>query len=186
MSKNLIDISRRQADQLVQQAEMSRGLLDKILEHERKMEENKREMTEMKNEIIDVKDNSENLYLEIKGKFEAFENTVPLTGPQADRLHSFCSRKGHQFTREYFDQQVSQELYSKKYGHLIRGIFTVIKKRYEVSKYNQVRRVDGEEAIAFVESLTLNDLPKNYLRLTDTQKDTAARHGDYRILERLG
>ena len=35
MSKNLIDISRRQADQLVQQAEMSRGLLEKMIEHEK-------------------------------------------------------------------------------------------------------------------------------------------------------
>ena len=37
MSKNLIDISRRQADQLVQQAEFSRELFIKMEEHDKKM-----------------------------------------------------------------------------------------------------------------------------------------------------
>ncbi|PNZ85422.1 hypothetical protein CD147_11640 [Staphylococcus devriesei] len=140
---------------------------------------------QMYDEITEMKSEFRGLYDEIRKEFDDFRNTVPLTGPQADRLHSFCSRKGHQFTREYFGQQVSQELYSKKYGHLIRGIFTVIKKKYEVNKYNQVRSVDGEDAIAFVESLTLDDLPINYKRLTDSQIDTAERHGDYGVLERL-
>ncbi|PTF10018.1 hypothetical protein, partial [Staphylococcus devriesei] len=56
-------------------------------------------------------------------------------------------------------------LYSKKYGHLIRGIFTVIKKKYEVNKYNQVRSVDGEDAIAFVElnSLELPCFPFDFV-----------------------
>ena len=44
---------------------------------------------------------------------------------------------------------------------------------------------EGEQAIAFVENLTLDDLPQNYMRLTDSQIDTATRHGDYGILERL-
>lgn len=164
MSNQVVDLNRAQMEQMVAQANS---------------------IYQMYNELTEMKSEFRGLYDEIREEFDDFKNTVPLTGPQADRLHAFCSRKGHQFTREYFGQEVSQELYSKKYGHLIRGIFTVIKKKYEVNKYNQVRRVDGEQAIAFVENLTLNDLPKNYKRLTDSQIDTAARHGDYGILERL-
>lgn len=165
MSNQIMELTRNQMENMVAQANSILQMYDEI--------------TEMKSEF-------RGLYDEIRKEFDDFINTVPLTGPQADRLHSFCSRKGHQFTREYFGQQVSQELYSKKYGHLIRGIFTVIKKKYEVNKYNQVRSVDGEDAIAFVESLTLDDLPINYKRLTDSQIDTAERHGDYGVLERLG
>ncbi|PTK32245.1 MULTISPECIES: ORF6C domain-containing protein [Staphylococcus] len=165
MSNQIMELTRNQMENMVAQANSILQMYDEI--------------TEMKSEF-------RGLYDEIRKEFDDFRNTVPLTGPQADRLHSFCSRKGHQFTREYFGQQVSQELYSKKYGHLIRGIFTVIKKKYEVNKYNQVRSVDGEDAIAFVESLTLDDLPINYKRLTDSQIDTAERHGDYGVLERLG
>lgn len=164
MSNQIMELTRNQMENMVAQANSILQMYDEI--------------TEMKSEF-------RGLYDEIRKEFDDFRNTVPLTGSQADRLHSFCSRKGHQFTREYFGQQVSQELYSKKYGHLIRGIFTVIKKKYEVNKYNQVRSVDGEDAIAFVESLTLDDLPINYKRLTDSQIDTAERHGDYGVLERL-
>ncbi|MBU7218729.1 ORF6C domain-containing protein [Staphylococcus gallinarum] len=164
MSNNVVDLNRAQMEQMVTQANS---------------------IYQMYNELTEMKSEFRGLYDEIREEFDDFKNTVPLTGPQADRLHAFCSRKGHQFTREYFGQEVSQELYSKKYGHLIRGIFTVIKKKYEVNKYSQVRRVDGEQAIAFVENLTLDDLPRNYKRLTDSQIDTASRHGDYRVLEKL-
>ncbi|EGQ3200423.1 TPA: ORF6C domain-containing protein [Staphylococcus pseudintermedius] len=179
MSNQVIDLNRAQMEQMVTQA-------NSIYQMYNEMVETKKEIIEVKDSIAKTDTKLMELYGEIRKEFDDFKNTVPLTGPQSDRLHSYCSRKGHQFTKDYFGEVVSQELYSKKYGHLIRGIFTVIKKKYEVSKYNQVRRVDGEEAIAFVENLTLNDLPTNYLRLTDAQKDTAARHGDYRILERLG
>ncbi|WP_426704427.1 ORF6C domain-containing protein [Staphylococcus shinii] len=165
MSNQVVDLNRAQMEQMVAQANS---------------------IYQMYNELTEMKSEFRGLYDEIREEFDDFKNSVPLTGPQADRLHAFCSRKGHQFTREYFGQEVSQELYSKKYGHLIRGIFTVIKKKYEVNKYNQVRRVDGEQAIAFVENLTLNDLPQNYKRLTDSQIDTAARHGDYNVLDKLG
>ncbi|WP_145232835.1 ORF6C domain-containing protein [Staphylococcus arlettae] len=165
MSNQVVDLNRAQMEQMVAQANS---------------------IYQMYNELTEMKSEFRGLYDEIREEFDDFKNTVPLTGPQADRLHAFCSRKGHQFTREYFGQEVSQELYSKKYGHLIRGIFTVIKKKYEVNKYNQVRRVDGEQAIAFVENLTLNDLPQNYKRLTDSQIDTASRHGDYNVLDKLG
>lgn len=165
MSNQVVDLNKAQMEQMVAQANS---------------------IYQMYNELTEMKSEFRGLYDEIREEFDDFKNTVPLTGPQADRLHAFCSRKGHQFTREYFGQEVSQELYSKKYGHLVRGIFTVIKKKYEVNKYNQVRRVDGEQAIAFVENLTLNDLPQNYKRLTNSQIDTAARHGDYNVLDKLG
>lgn len=164
MSNQVMDLNKAQMEQMVAQANS---------------------IYQMYNELTEMKSEFRGLYDEIREEFNDFKNTVPLTGPQADRLHAFCSRKGHQFTRQYFGEEVSQELYSKKYGHLIRGIFTSIKRKYEVNKYNQVRRVDGEGAISFVENLTLDDLPRNYKRLTDSQIDTATRHGDYGILERL-
>ncbi|MGX0038741.1 hypothetical protein ACUXSK_001689 [Staphylococcus warneri] len=178
MSNQVMELTRNQMENMVAQANSILQMYDDIADAKNEIRETKKDIALTKDELLA-------LNKEIREEFDNFQNTVPLTGPQADRLHSFCSRKGHQFTREYFGQQVSQELYSKKYGHLIRGIFTVIKKKYEVNKYNQVRRVDGEDAIAFVESLTLDDLPINYKRLTDSQIDTAERHGDYGILERL-
>ena len=65
----------------------------------------------------------------------------------------------------------------------MKGVYTAIRKKFEVNKYNQVKRVECEVAIAFTESLTLSDLPKNYLRLTDHQIDVAERHGDFEVLK---
>ena len=54
MSKNLIDISRRQADQLVQQAEFSRELFIKMEEHDKKMKEQDEKMNKFESKMIDT------------------------------------------------------------------------------------------------------------------------------------
>ena len=172
MSNQVATLTRNQMENMVAQANSILQMYDKI--------------TELKMEMADMNSEFRKLYEEIKKEFEDFKNTVPLTGPQADRLYAVCTRKGHQLTKQYFGEEVSQELYSKKFGHLVKGVYTAIRKKFEVNKYNQVKRVECEVAIAFTETLTLSDLPKNYLRLTDHQIDTAKRHGDFEILKRLG
>lgn len=171
MSNQVATLTRNQMENMVAQANSILQMYDEI--------------TELKMEMADMNSEFRKLYEEIKKEFEDFKNTVPLTGPQADRLYAVCTRKGHQLTKQYFGEEVSQELYSKKFGHLVKGVYKAIRKKFEVNKYNQVKRVECEVAIAFTESLTLSDLPKNYLRLTDHQIDVAERHGDFEVLKRL-
>lgn len=182
---NELAIFRKQIEQTNKQGEFLLKAFDEITTI-------KNDMIAMRDETRETNSQTNNMLLEIKDEhnefkeeLEEFKNTVTLSGPQADRLHKFATTKGHQLTKEFFGEEVSQELYMKKFGHLIMGVYTAIKKRFEVSKYTLVKRVQAEQAIAFVESLTLNDLPQNYKRLTDSQIDTATRHGDYGILERL-
>lgn len=119
-------------------------------------------------------------------RLHKIETTYPMLDTEADRLQSIATIKAHQFTSQFFGEEVSQELYMKKFGHLISGIYRSVKKEFHVRKYTLVLHVEAEQAIAFVENLTLKDLPQNYKRLTDSQIDTAARHGDYNVLEKLG
>lgn len=119
-------------------------------------------------------------------RLHKIETTYPMLDTEADRLQSIATIKAHQFTSQFFGEEVSQELYMKKFGHLISGIYRSVKKEFHVRKYTLVLHVEAEQAIAFVENLTLKDLPQNYMRLTDSQIDTAARHGDYNVLEKLG
>lgn len=119
-------------------------------------------------------------------RLHKIETTYPMLDTEADRLQSIATIKAHQFTSQFFEEEVSQELYMKKFGHLISGIYRSVKKEFHVRKYTLVLHVEAEQAIAFVENLTLKDLPQNYKRLTDSQIDTAARHGDYNVLEKLG
>lgn len=119
-------------------------------------------------------------------RLHKIETTYPMLDTEADRLQSIATIKAHQFTSQFFGEEVSQELYMKKFGHLISGIYRSVKKEFHVRKYTLVLHVEAEQAIAFVENLTLDDLPQNYKRLTDSQIDTAVRHGDYNVLEKLG
>lgn len=119
-------------------------------------------------------------------RLHKIETTYPMLDTEADRLQSIATIKAHQFTSQFFGEEVSQELYMKKFGHLISGIYRSVKKEFHVRKYTLVLHVEADQAIAFVENLTLKDLPQNYMRLTDSQIDTAARHGDYNVLEKLG
>ncbi|OHS43548.1 ORF6C domain-containing protein [Staphylococcus sp. HMSC65H10] len=179
MSKNLIDISRRQADQLVQQAEMSRGLLDKMLEHEREMEETKKEMREFSYKMHDMEKT-------LDDRFKKLEKNLTLTHGEAKFIKAKVAEKSYQLVNQYFTEKVSDELYHKKRCHFITGLYSMLNKHFNSITYTTIKHIDYENAMRLLENANLESLNQNYLRLTDTQKDTAARHGDYRILERLG
>ncbi|MCE4963027.1 hypothetical protein [Staphylococcus haemolyticus] len=172
MSNQVIDLNKAQMEQMVTQANSIYQMYNEI--------------SDMKEEIIEVKNIAVQTNARTEERLKKIENSYPMLDTEADRLQSIATIKARQFTKEFFKENVSNELFSRKFGHLISGVYKMVKKEFHVRKYTLVRHVEAEKAIAFVESLTLNDLPKNYLRLTDTQKDTAARHGDYGILERLG
>lgn len=98
MSKNLIDISRRQADQLVQQAEMSRGLLDKMLEHEREMEETKKEMREFSYKMHDMEKT-------LDDRFKKLEKNLTLTHGEAKFIKAKVAEKSYQLVNQYFTEK---------------------------------------------------------------------------------
>lgn len=172
MSNQVIDLNKAQMEQMVTQANSIYQMYNEI--------------SDMKEEIIEVKNIAVQTNARTEKRLEKIENSYPMLDTEADRLQSIATIKARQFTKEFFKENVSNELFSRKFGHLISGVYKMVKKEFHVRKYTLIRHVEAEKAIAFVENLNLNDLPQNYLRLTDTQKDTAARHGDYRILERLG
>lgn len=75
MSKNLIDISRKQADQLVQQAEFSRNLFIKMEEHDKKMKEQDEKMNKFESKMIDT-ENRLNKRMEENEKNNVLTHTV--------------------------------------------------------------------------------------------------------------
>lgn len=178
MSKNLIDISRTQADQLVQQAEFSRGLLNKMEQHEQKMNHFENEMNRFGNEMTE-KENK------LDSRFEDLEKNLTLTHGECKFIKSKVAEKSYVLTNKFFDEEVSNELYHKKRCHFITGIYSSLNKKFNAITYTTIKHIYFDEAMSFVQTLTLDDLPKNYKRLTDSQIDTATRHGDYGILERL-
>lgn len=171
MSNQVMELNRAQMEQMVRQANSALQMYDKIIEVEQRVNKAESRMNQTAEKT--------------ERRLHKIETTYPLLDTEADRLQSIATIKAHQFTGQFFGEEVSQELYMKKFGHLISGIYRSVKKEFNVRKYTLVLHVEAEQAIAFVENLTLNNLPQNYKRLTDSQIDAATRHGDYGILERL-
>lgn len=172
MSNQVMELNRAQMEQMVRQANSALQMYDKIIEVEQRV-------IKTENRINQTAEKTER-------RLHKIETSYPMLDTEADRLQSMATIKAHQFTSHFFGEEVSQELYMKKFGHLISGIYRTVKKEFHVRKYTLVLHVDAEQAISFVENLTLDELPKNYKRLTDSQIDTAERHGDFNVLEKLG
>lgn len=179
MSKNLIDISRRQADQLVQQAEMSRGLLEKMIEHEKMIEENKKEMSNFRSEMLDTE-------IRLNKRMEENEKNNVLSRGEGKYIQSKVGERSYYLTDQFFKEHVSKELYHKKRCHFIQGIYSTLNRHFNSITYTTIRHVDFEKAMEFIGNLELVNMPPHFLRLTDHQIDTAKRHGDFEILKRLG
>ena len=65
--------------------------------------------------------------LELK-KVRKIENSYPMLDTEADRLQSIATIKARQFTKEFFKENVSNELFSRKFGHLISGVYKMVKR----------------------------------------------------------
>ncbi|APT17182.1 ORF6C domain-containing protein [Staphylococcus epidermidis] len=178
MSKNLIDISRRQADQLVQQAEFSRELFIKMEEHDKKMKEQDEKMNEFESKMIDTENR-------LNKRMEENEKNNVLSRGEGKYIQSKVGERSYYLTDQFFKEHVSKELYHKKRCHFIQGIYSTLNKHFNSITYTTIRHVDFAKAMEFIGNLELVNMPPHFLRLTDKQIDTAERHGDYGILERL-
>ena len=85
MSNQVMELTRNQMENMVTQANSILQMYDEIVETKNEIRETKADIAHTKNELL-------SLYKEIKKEFEDFKNTVPLTGPQADRLYAVCTR----------------------------------------------------------------------------------------------
>lgn len=179
MSKNLIDISKRQADQLVQQAQLSREIINKIEEHEKKMEEQNRRMIDFESKMIDTENR-------LNKRMEENEKNNVLSRGEGKYIQSKVGERSYYLTDQFFKEHVSKELYHKKRCHFVQGIYSTLNRHFNSITYTTIRHVDFEKAMEFIGNLELVNMPPHFLRLTDHQIDTAKRHEDFEILKRLG
>lgn len=178
MSKNLIDISRKQADQLVQQAEFSRNLFIKMEEHDKKMKEQDEKMNKFESKMIDTEKR-------LNERMEENEKNNVLTRGEGRHIKSKVAERSYYLTNQFFTERVSKELYHKKRCHFVQGIYSTLNRHFNSITYTTIRHIDFERAMEFIGNLELVNMPQHFLRLTDHQIDVAERHGDYSILERL-
>lgn len=135
-------------------------------------------MQEVITAVIEVRDEMVEMRDETKKQFELMKDENKITRRQSGKLKSVVGKQAAKLTNALFGKKVSNELFSKKAGHLTRGIYTKLGIRYDVSSYLDIRSIDFEKAKDFVESLELSDFETYQLRITDKQAETALKHGD--------
>lgn len=128
--------------------------------------------------VISVKDEMVEMRDETKKQFEMMKDENKITRRQAGKLKSAVGKKSAKLVNDLFGKKVSNELFSKKAGHMTRGIYTKLGIEYDVSSYLDIRSVDFEKAQKFIIELRLNDFENYQLRITDKQAETAEKHGD--------
>jgi len=65
-----------------------------------------------------------------------------------------------------------------KVGHFRTAIYQRIKETFNVPRYNELRRVDFDNAMTVIDIVNLSNLRNHQLRLTERQKDIARKNGD--------
>lgn len=116
---------------------------------------------------------------------------IPLNDGEEVRLKQVVSGRAVATTRSWLaytfggdPEYGGKEFFSKKYGHIIRSFYTLLRHQFGAVKYTSIRHADFKEAIAYANSLGLQSLPKQTMRITKRQlevlNDWENRHG-YRL-----
>ncbi|HIZ53091.1 MAG TPA: ORF6C domain-containing protein [Candidatus Enterococcus avicola] len=128
--------------------------------------------------VIDVKDEMVEMRDETKREIKAMRDDNKISRRQASKLKTTVGKKSAQLVARLFGKHVSSELFTAKMGHMTRGIYTKLGIKFDVASYLDVRHIDFEQAINFVDGLGLEDFEDYQLRITDKQAEIATKHGD--------
>lgn len=172
--------------------EQNSQMIDRLIEQQlnnalvtkRIREESKRELEQIKNEMVAemnteiskaVKSAKEEMRDYVDAGIEEVRKIVPLSDGEAAQLKSAISSRAQITTKAWLNWKFGnenyggRELFSKKYGHIIGGFYTITKKRFNAIKYTTILHVNIEEAIEFANSLNIHSLKPQTLRITDKQ-----------------
>ncbi|WP_302067719.1 ORF6C domain-containing protein [uncultured Streptococcus sp.] len=158
-----VKMQGEQAMQLVKQAKFNQNLLDEVIGLKDEMDRNVRKTNQ---KLTDI----ELLVEEVNKK-------VHIDDGEATKIKSIVFRKAGVFADFYFEEQKtypSDNLFASKKGQFIRLMYSRLKKAFNVTKYTNIKHVDAENAVKFLENLSYDDFTKFEIRETPKQKELIA------------
>ena len=109
---------------------------------------------------------------------EEIKKYIPLSDGEATQLKSAVASRARITTQVWLKHKFNdpnyggQGLFSKKYGHIIRSFYSLLKKHFDAIKYTAILHDDFEDAIKFANQLNYYSLPSQTLRITESQLRT--------------
>lgn len=158
-----VKMQKQQAMNLVAQSNVNDQLLKEVIGIKEEMDITARKTNHKFNEL-------ENLIEEVNKK-------VHIDDGEATEIKSIVFRKAGVFADFYFEEQKthpSDNLFASKKGQFIRLMYSRLKKTFNVTKYTNIKHVDAENAVKFLENLSYDDFTPFEIRETPKQKEIIA------------
>ena len=166
-----VEMQKKQAMNLVAQSTVNQQLLEEVIGIKEEMDRNVRKTNQ---KLTDI----ELLVEEVNKK-------VHIDDGEASQIKSIVFRKAGVFADFYFEEQKthpSDNLFASKKGQFVRLMYSRLKKAFNVTKYTNIKHVDAEKAIKFLENLSYDDFTKFEIRETPKQKELIAlENGDLKM-----
>lgn len=158
-----VEMQKKQAMNLVAQSTVNQQLLEEVIGIKEEMDRNVRKTNQ---KLTDI----ELLVEEVNKK-------VHIDDGETTKIKSIIFRKAGVFADTYFDNQKSHpsdNLFASKKGQFIKLMYSRLKKAFNVTKYTNIKHVDAEKAVKFLEDLSYDDFTKFEIRETQKQKELIA------------
>lgn len=170
-----VEMQKKQAMNLVAQSTVNQQFLEEVIGIKEEMDRNVRKTNQ---KLTDI----ELLVEEVNKK-------VHIDDGEASKIKSIVFRKAGVFADFYFEEQKthpSDNLFASKKGQFIRLMYSRLKKAFNVTKYTNIKHVDAEKAIKFLEILSYDDFTKFEIRETPKQKELIAlEKGDLKMSHQM-
>ncbi len=109
---------------------------------------------------------------------EEIKKFIPLTDGEASQLKQAITSRAAITTKTWLKRKFhnpeygGKEFFSKKYGHIVRAFYSLIKHHFGAIKYTAILHSNFEEALGYANQLNYYSLPQNTKRITESQLDT--------------
>ena len=158
-----VKMQKQQAMNLVAQSNVNDQLLKEVIGIKNEMDRNVKKINHKINDV-------ELLVEEVNKK-------VHIDDGEATKIKSVVFQKSGVFADFYFEEQKthpSDNLFSLKKGQFMRLMYSRLKKAFNVTKYTNIKHIDAERAVKFLENLSYDDFTKFEIRETPKQKELIA------------
>lgn len=108
------------------------------------------------NRMVGIEHNVQRRFSEMTEMVQEVRDSVTLTNAECVIMQSEVRSKAVQLTKDRYDEEMDGD-FKKVVGKHLRKIWKALKEKYNVPKYNCIRRIDFEEAVAFVRSFRIED-----------------------------
>lgn len=158
-----VKMQKQQAMNLVAQSNVNDQLLKEVIGIKEEMDRN-------------VKKTNQKL-TDIELLVEEVNKKVHIDDGEATKIKSIVFSKAGVFADMYFNEHESHpsdNLFASKKGQFIKLIYSHLKKAFNVTKYTNIKHVEAEKAVKFLENLSYDDFTKFEIRETPKQKELIA------------